>query len=62
MKQSDVCGELKGEDELNVCDECSMGFCDECEHMDDYGEDATERENVEIAKAIGSDTCRETKD
>jgi hypothetical protein len=55
MKQSDVCGELKGEDELTVCDECSMGFCDECEHIDDSGEDATEREHVETRKAIGSD-------
>jgi len=62
MKQCDICGDLKSENEFCVCDECSLGFCDECEHIDDPGEDATEREYVEIGKAMGSQMCRVSKD
>ncbi len=56
MKRCDVCGDSKSESELCVCDECPLGFCDECEHIDDSGEDETEREYVEIGKAVGSHT------
>ncbi len=55
MKPCDNSGDSKSENEFTACDECSMGFCDECEHIDDYGDDATEREHVEIKKVIGSD-------
>ena len=57
MKRCNNSGDSKSENEneFSVCDECYMGFCDECEHIEDSGEDVTEREHVEIRKAIGSD-------
>lgn len=56
MKRCDERGDSKSESEFTACEECSMGFCDECEHIDNSGEDDTEREYVEIGKAVGSHT------
>ena len=43
MKRCDICGELKGENEFTMCDECSVGFGDQAEAADISHQDVIER-------------------
>ena len=43
MKRCDICGELKGENEFTMCDECSVGFGDQAEAADISHQNVIER-------------------